>query len=221
MKFAVFFTLIICLYSCSNSNLQPSKNLKRISLKEIEIKDSMMYYDKNLFTGLVYEETDNVLLTESDVVNGKETGYFKRFFSNGKLAIKAATYNNYIHGPYVEYYTDGSSVRALESYCFNSLCGSSQFFDKNGQLISSGFYKENKKDSLWVWPNSVSGSNVKDIYKYYYKDSIIFDLSRFMMREMEVIPDTIFNKEFILNGNVLNLTFIIDDWKVKEIKQAK
>lgn len=81
---------------------------------------------------------------------GKKQGPWSKANNKGNKVYEGNFKDDYEVGVFTYYYEDGKTVKAKSEFKDNGKFASTKMFNKEGNVISEGFYKNKKKDSLWT-----------------------------------------------------------------------
>lgn len=81
---------------------------------------------------------------------GKKQGPWSKTNNKGNKVYEGNFKDDYEVGVFTYYYEDGKTVKAKSEFKDNGKFASTKMFNKEGNVISEGFYKNKKKDSLWT-----------------------------------------------------------------------
>jgi len=81
---------------------------------------------------------------------GKKQGSWSKANNKGNKVYEGNFKDDYEVGVFTYYYEDGKTVKAKSEFKDNGKFASTKMFNKEGNIISEGFYKNKKKDSLWT-----------------------------------------------------------------------
>lgn len=114
-KLIIIITSLVAL-SCSEN---------RVLKNQTSIKENLIVYKENLFSGIVFDVYENGQLKEEGLYkNGKKEGLHQEWYQNGQSKFK----KNYIDGK-----QNGLTIS----------------WNKNGGIRSESNYKNGKLDGLW------------------------------------------------------------------------
>lgn len=81
---------------------------------------------------------------------GRKQGSWSKANKNGNKIYEGNFKDDYEVGVFTYYYEDGKTVKAKSEFKDNGKFASTKMFNKEGSVISEGYYKNKKKDSLWT-----------------------------------------------------------------------
>lgn len=81
---------------------------------------------------------------------GKKQGSWSKTNKNGNKIYEGNFKDDCEVGVFTYYYDDGKTIKAKSEFKDNGKFASTKIFNKEGKLVSDGFYKNKKKDSLWT-----------------------------------------------------------------------
>jgi len=98
---------------------------------------------------LFYHKDGKTVMSEEFYKNGKKDGEAKLYYSNGKLTEVAHYLDGKLNGNYKRYSIFNFLYQDL-TYKNDELEGLAIYYEpKNGQILSKGSYKENKRAGVW------------------------------------------------------------------------
>lgn len=101
---------------------------------------------------LAYLQTNDVIDTVFNQVddNGLKQGYWKKYYSNGKMKYCGFFKDDKPAGELRRYFESGNLKAVMN---FDNSCGYTEIkiFYENGTLAAHGYYVGSKKDSLWQY----------------------------------------------------------------------
>lgn len=80
---------------------------------------------------------------------GRKQGVWSKLDKKGNKIYQGNFKDDYEVGVFTYYYEDGKTIKAKTEYSDKGKFANTKLFNKEGVVISDGFYKNRKKDSLW------------------------------------------------------------------------
>ena len=151
-----------------------NKYEKRVTVFEIQINDNKVYFEGELFTGIVYDIFSNGNIKEvTKYKNGKHNGLRKEWYQNGKYSKWLNYKDGKLDGLWREWFENGtlSSEQSFENgkknghsidfhlngellnkcYYYDGIIGDGIFtmYHDDGRKMSEGRYKNGEETGLW------------------------------------------------------------------------
>lgn len=82
--------------------------------------------------------------------NGRKQGLWSKTDKSGKKIYEGSFKDDYEIGVFNYYFEDGKTIKAKTEYSDKGRFANTKLFNKEGIVISDGFYRERKKDSVWT-----------------------------------------------------------------------
>ena len=101
-------------------------------------------------TWVYYSDFDGVLLSHEHYENGLLEGTVINFYPKGSVAEEIAYKAGLKHGDWKRFFTDGK-LKLKATYLHDKLEGLMLVYHQNGFPEVSGMYKNNLKDGMWVY----------------------------------------------------------------------
>lgn len=86
-----------------------------------------------------------------DEKSGKKSGTYKMYSSEEILLEESQYKDDYLHGPRIVYYFDGSGKELEEIYEEGYLNGPYKGYYRSGTLKYEGYYRDHEMDSIWTF----------------------------------------------------------------------
>lgn len=116
--------------------------------------------------------------------HGRKQGSWSKTDKKGNKIYEGNFKDDYEIGVFTYYHKDGKTIKAENKYSDKGRFAKSKFYNEEGKLVSEGFYKNKKKDSLWIiydirgnkigeerYDNGVKSGE----FNYWDKDSILVE----------------------------------------------
>ena len=125
-----------------NPQLLTSK--EKVNVTEVDFKNDIVYHNKKVFSGIIFEEENGKLKLERQIINGKSEG----------LSIEYNTLDQVLHydaktGSIVSEQIDSSRIKIVRNYKNNKLDGMLEQYWASGKLRLQIEYKGGKKHGVW------------------------------------------------------------------------
>ena len=109
---------------------------------------------------------------------GQKTGYWKKYYENGKLRYEGCFENDQPVGLMKKYYKGGLPQSTLQ-FRPDSKTVHAKLFYENGKIAAEGNYVNNKKDSTWLFYSFYNGRlAIMEDYLNGEKDGISSEILR-------------------------------------------
>ncbi|MGV3598699.1 MAG: hypothetical protein ACO1PI_12600 [Bacteroidota bacterium] len=210
MRNFLYVLIVLIFLSCNNEQYVASTD------ENLSLKDSLIYYKKMPFNGVIVDSLIgfNCYRIVSD---GKGDSIVRCYYLSGELS-SIVPMNGLLANGFVRYYEKNGMLSRIIQMTEDKYNG--YYLEiNNGNEKVEGYYKADKRDSVWVLHNFIDNHNAKDIIRYYYRDSLLIDLTSVLVDEMENKPDTQIRYEFDLKDTILKFKLFIDDWKLKNVEK--
>lgn len=115
---------------------------------------------------------------------GLRQGAWSKIDKNGNLVYSGQFKDGYEVGTFTYYFSDGKTIKTKNEFSGKGHFAKTTIFSKQGQIISIGFFKDKKKDSLWTLYNEKGAKIGEERYKagmkegvsnYFDKDSALYN----------------------------------------------
>ncbi|MEA4966514.1 MAG: hypothetical protein VB048_00145 [Bacteroidaceae bacterium] len=133
---------------------------------------------------------------------GRKQGYWSKSDKNGNKIYEGNFKDDCEDGLFTHYYEDGKTIKSKTEYKNKGSFATVKFFNKEGGLISEGFYANKKKDSLWTLYDSKGNKIAEERYTKGLKNGE----SNYWDRD-KVLIETITYKNDIKNGLFFKNTY--------------
>jgi antitoxin component YwqK of YwqJK toxin-antitoxin module len=136
-RLSILYITFLFLISCSKS---------KVTINEIDIvyENEQMLFKKNskLFTGLIfeyYDDNDDDIKIEINVINGLKDGVFKQYYRNGKIQVESKFNRGELFGKFNSFHENGNQ-QIIAFYEKNLKMGSFEEFYDDKKLKICGSY---------------------------------------------------------------------------------
>lgn len=126
---------------------------------------------------------------------GRKQGVWSKKDKKGNKIYEGTFKDDYEVGVFTYYFEDGKTIKAKTEYTDKGKFANTKLFNKEGVIISDGFYKNRKKDSVW----NLFDSNGKKIGEERYSNGLKTGQSNYWDRE-GVLVETSNYKNDLKNG---------------------
>ncbi|MFA7082548.1 MAG: hypothetical protein WC135_08045 [Bacteroidales bacterium] len=133
---------------------------------------------------------------------GLKQGVWSKSDKKGNKIYQGTFKDDYEVGVFTYYYEDGKTIKARTEYKDKGNFANSKLFNKEGVIISDGFYKNRKKDSLWT----LYDANNKKIGEERYSNGLKKGQSNYWDRQGVLVETIDYNKD-LKNGMYYKNTF--------------
>lgn len=133
---------------------------------------------------------------------GLKQGIWSKSDKKGNKIYEGNFKDDYEVGVFTYYYEDGKTIKAKTEYTDKGKFANTKLFNKEGIVISDGFYKNRKKDSLWT----LYDANNKKIGEERYSNGLKTGQSNYWDREGVLVETINYNKD-LKNGMYYKNTF--------------
>jgi len=102
---------------------------------------------------------------------GQKTGKWIKKYNNGQIRYEGYFYNDRPYGNFKYYYDNGklkSEVQYISTDDTTKLCYA-KFYSEYGKILAEGYYKSEKKDSIWRYYNEDGILIIEERYKDFVK----------------------------------------------------
>lgn len=147
--------LFLFLISCTTSTEE-----KELTEREKAVRDSVSKIEQRKKSDSL-KKTNPLLIVPPD---SNYTGSYVDKYDNGITKFKGFFRFGKRHGQWVSFYPDGLMWSELH-FDKGLRHGPNLTYYQNGELRYSGFYKNDKRDSLWVYYDSVGKVAQKFVFK--------------------------------------------------------
>ena len=168
MKKTFFYLLTVySLLSCET---------KRVNSNEGYLKGDVFYFQDVPFDGIVYitNPENGILEKEGTMKNGLPDGPTTEYFKSGRIKSTYNYKNGKRNGPYNHFksYENGEYYLKEKANYFNGNWEGEYFqYNRDGEIIESGYYKNGNKDSLWkTFEKTSSGDYILTSTGFYSED---------------------------------------------------
>jgi antitoxin component YwqK of YwqJK toxin-antitoxin module len=86
--------------------------------------------------------------------NGQKQGYWTKSDKKGNRLYEGQFKDNYEIDTFKYYYEDGKTIKMINVFSSKGKNIFNEIFNNDGQLISRGYYKNKKRDSIWTYFSS-------------------------------------------------------------------
>lgn len=138
----------------------PPHQSKRLPLLFAAFFLIALIISKNLepFRGVVkYYYEDGSLLSEGNMIEGKQDGYWAYYDRKGHLIQTGMHQDGYAHGDWTWYHSDNKAVQMVQPYTYGNAMGLNRSFRNNGTLIDSVNFYNGRKNGEYVSYNDMRG----------------------------------------------------------------
>lgn len=124
-------------------NPQLLNSKEKVNVTEVDFKNDIVYYNRKVFSGIIFEEENGKLKLEKQIINGKSEG----------LSIEYNTLDQMLHydaktGSMVSEQIDSSRIKIVRNYKNNKLDGMLEQYWASGKLRLQIEYKGGKKHGV-------------------------------------------------------------------------
>ena len=117
---------------------------------------------------------------------GRKQGVWSKSDKKGNKIYQGNFKDDFEVGVFTYYYEDGKTIKAKTEYSEKGKFANTKLFNKEGAIISDGFYKNRKKDSLW----NLFDNNGKKIGEERYSNGLKAGQSNYWDKA-EVLVETV------------------------------
>ena len=126
-----------------NPQLLTSK--EKVNVTEVDFKNDIVYHNKKVFSGIIFEEENGKLKLERQIINGKSEGLSIEYNIYDQVShydVKTSTIEEYEK-------IDSTKIKIVRNYKNNKLDGMFEEYWANGKLRLQIEYKDGKKQGVW------------------------------------------------------------------------
>lgn len=211
MRYFIYVLTALIFFSCNHEQYVSNTD------ENLSFKDSLLYYQEGPFSGVIVDSFIGFNCYRI-VSEGKMDSVVRCYYLSGELSSVVPMNGQKSADGFVRYYDENGKLSRIIQMAEDKYNGYYLEINNSNERVE-GFYKNDKRDSVWILHNFINNHNAKDIVRYYYQDSLLIDLTNVLLDEMENKPDTQIRYEFDLKDTILRFKFIINDWELKNVEK--
>jgi antitoxin component YwqK of YwqJK toxin-antitoxin module len=147
----------------------PPHQSKRLPILVAAFLLIALIISKNLepYRGVVkYYYEDGSLLSEGNMIEGKQDGYWAFYDQKGHLIQTGMHQDGYAHGNWTWYFSDNKAVNMVQPYAYGNAMGLNLTYRNNGTLIDSVNFHNGRKNGEYVSYNDKGGIVSRGHYQH-------------------------------------------------------